>query len=429
VKSTLTIEPVVKRKLCTGCGTCVGICPHDALEMVVKQGLYVPRLDKDRCTRCGLCHEACPGHSVDFEGISVLLFGEIPEDLALGRYLGCYIGHAGDEGVRYNGASGGIASSLLAFALEEGLIDGALVTRMRSDDPLKPEPFLARTKEEILSAAGSKYCPVAAGTALREIIHSDGRFAMVGLPCHIQGLRKAEQRIPELRERIRYRISLACSLNHSFQGTERFLKSRGLSPRRVEVLQYRGRGWPGSMLIRLKSGIEHTVPLAEYYKELGPYSLRRCTLCSDMLGELSDLTCGDAWIPEVTRTDGAGTSFVVSRTPEAEELLEIAASNEAIELSELGLRELLASQGHALFKKRKLKARMQLFKLTGRSVPTYHQRLLSPIGADYVNTVKFYAARYVLSGNHRILRRLFRSIRRRKRLMPQARIAHADAVH
>jgi coenzyme F420 hydrogenase subunit beta len=428
VKNPQTIGPVVKRKLCTGCGTCAGICPRDAIEMVVRRGRYIPRLDKDRCTRCGWCHEVCPGHSVDFEEINAILFGDIPEDMALGRYLGCYIGHACDEGVRYNGASGGIVSALLAFAMEEGLIDGALVTRMRSDDPLRPESFIARTKEEIFAAAGSKYCPVAAVAALREILHSEGRFAVVGLPCHIQGLRKAEQHIPRLKERIRYRISLACSLNHSFRGTERFLQSRGISSGRVAVLQYRGRGWPGSMLIRLKSGTEYTVPLAEYYKELLPYSLRRCTLCSDMLGELSDLTCGDAWIPEIARTDRLGTSFVVSRTPEAEELLEMAACKEAVELSELGLQELLASQGHALFKKRKLKARMQLFKLAGQSVPTYGQRLLSPIRADYVNAMKLYAARYVLSGNHRILRRLFRSVRRPKRPVPQARIMHAEAV-
>ena len=104
------------------------------------------------------------------------------------------------------------------------------------------------------------------------------------------------------------------------------------------MLQYRGRGWPGSMLIRLKDGTERTIPLAEYYRELGPYSLRRCTLCSDMLGELSDLTCGDAWVYRVMQADKLGSSFVVSRTAEAEELLEAAASNEAVELSELGLR-------------------------------------------------------------------------------------------
>jgi len=407
-----TIEPVVRRKLCTGCGTCAGICPHGAIEMRVHsgKGCYVPRLDKKRCIQCGLCWEACPGHSVDFESLNDELFGEVPEDTALGRHLGCYIGHALDEGIRYDCSSGGLVSVLLVFARQEGLIDGALVTRMRRDNPLRPEPFIARTRDEILLAAGSKYCPVAAGAALDEVLRTEGRYAVVGLPCHIQGLRKAEQQIPRLRERIRYRIGIPCSLNYSFRGTQRILASLGVSSEQVATLQYRGRGWPGGMLIRLKNGVEYTIPLARYYQELRPYSLRRCTLCSDMLGELSDLTCGDAWIPEVMRADKLGSSFAVTRTAEAEELLEAAAAKEVVELSELGLETLLASQGHALFKKRKLAARIELFKRLGRSVPVYRQRMLEPAHTDHADALKFYAARYALSGDHPLAGGLFRLI-------------------
>jgi coenzyme F420 hydrogenase subunit beta len=362
--------------------------------MVLRKGRYVARLDKDRCNRCGLCYEACPGHGVDFEKLGDTLFGDIPEDTAVGRYLGCYVGHATDRGVRYNSVSGGIVSALLVHALQEGLIDGALVTRMRRDDPLTPEPFIARTREEILSASGSKYCPVAANTALQAVLDSDDRIAVVGQPCHIQGLRKAEQCIPKLARQIRYRISLACSLNFSFQGTARFLQDLGIAPDRVADLLYRGQGWPGSVVIRLKDGRKRAVPYPECHRQLGPYLLRRCTLCSDMLGELSDLTCGDACIPQITRTDRVGSSFVISRTPVAEELLESAASQGAVELSELELQDLLASQGHALFKKRKLKARLRLFRLAGQSVSVYHQKLLTPVRADYVSTIRFYAARF-----------------------------------
>lgn len=420
-----TIEWVVRHHLCTGCGACVGICPRDAVEMTIdeRRGCYVPRIDAERCTRCGLCYEVCPGHGIDFQGLSATLFGDVPEDVAAGSYLGCYIGHAIDEDIRFNSASGGLVTALLLFALEEGLIDAALVTRMQREDPLRPEAFIARTKAQIISAAGSKYCPVAADVALKEILQSDGRYAVVGLPCHIQALRKAERCVETLRQRIRYRISIACSLDFRFAGTERFIKGLGIAPEEVEVLQYRGRGWPGSVFIRTREGMEQTVPYPEFYKALGPYSLRRCTLCSDMVGELSDLSCGDAWVPDVMKTDKTGSSFVISRTPEAEELLENAAQRRAVELSELGLHDLLASQGHALFKKRKLKARMLLFRLCGQRVPTYRQKLLEPIPSDYVNMIKVYLARYILAGNHRILGRLLGIVRHLKRRTP------ARAVH
>jgi coenzyme F420 hydrogenase subunit beta len=412
-----TIHKVVKRHLCTGCGTCAGICPHEALTMILdrKRGCYIPRIDKGKCTRCGLCLDVCPGHNVDFEGLSSTLMGDIPEDIALGKYLGSYIGHAIDKDTRYDGASGGLVTALLVFALEHKLIDGALVTAMHPDKPLEPRPFIARTKEEILSAARSKYCPVPAGAALHKILNSEGRFAVVGLPCHIQGIRKAEQHIPKLKDRIRYHISLACSIDYSFRGTQAVLRGLGIPPQSVEMLQYRGRGWPGTMRILQKDGTETTVPLKDYYKQLGPYSLRRCTLCSDMLGELSDLSCGDAWLPDVIGSDKQGSSFALTRTSEGEDLLEAAATEEYVVLSDLDPRELAASQSHAIFKKRKLKARMALFRWTGRSVPTYRQKLLTPIRSDYRDMIKFYLARYALSGNRPILRRLFQATRLLKR--------------
>ncbi|MBA7504913.1 Ion-translocating oxidoreductase complex subunit B [subsurface metagenome] len=42
-----TISKVVESGLCTGCGTCVGICPKDAVQMVKDEskGIYLPQLD------------------------------------------------------------------------------------------------------------------------------------------------------------------------------------------------------------------------------------------------------------------------------------------------------------------------------------------------------------------------------------------------
>ena len=412
-----TIRWVARQGLCTGCGTCAGVCPQAALTMVIdrKKGCYIPRIDKRKCTRCGLCVDVCPGHGVDFDGLSSALMGDIPEEIALGKYLGCYIGHALDKDLRYDGASGGLVTALLIFALEHGLIDGALVTRMRPGKPLEPRSFIATTREEIISAARSKYCPVAAGVALEKILNTEGRFAVVGLPCHIQGIRKAERHLPKLRERIRYHISIACSIDYSFRGTQAILRNQGIAAQSVETLDYRGRGWPGSMRIRQQDGTETTLALKDYYKQLGPFSLRRCTLCSDMLGELSDVSCGDAWIPSLIRSDKNGSSFALTRTAAGEELLEAAAAEEHIELSDLEIGDLAASQSYAVFKKRKLGARMALFRWTGKRVPTYRQQLAKPIRSDYMDMLKFYVARYALSGNRPILRRLFQATRLLKR--------------
>ena len=46
----------VDQILCDLCGTCVSVCPHDAIE------LFEARLsiNKIRCTECMLCIKVCP---------------------------------------------------------------------------------------------------------------------------------------------------------------------------------------------------------------------------------------------------------------------------------------------------------------------------------------------------------------------------------
>ena len=45
---------------------------------------------------------------------------------------------------------------------------------------------------EPVSATKSKYCPVPANVRIKKILRRNGKFAVVGLPCHIHGVRKAE---------------------------------------------------------------------------------------------------------------------------------------------------------------------------------------------------------------------------------------------
>ena len=248
-----TITQVVKDGLCTGCGTCVALCPNEAIKLTIneKKRIYAPELNEEKCNICGICYEVCLGHSVDFNQLNLETFGKKPEDVLIGNYLNCYIGHSTDYDIRYNSASGGLVTQLLIFALEEGIIDGALVTRMKKDNPLEPEPFIAGTKEEIIEASRSKYCPVPANIALKEILESkEGeRFAVVGLPCHIHGIRKAEIINKKLKEKIVLHIGIFCSHAPNFWGTELLLERMSIKREEVIKLDYRGEGWPGSMKI------------------------------------------------------------------------------------------------------------------------------------------------------------------------------------
>lgn len=318
MKSEGTISSVVEDNLCTGCGTCVALCPNEAIRMVIdeKKGIYVPELDEGKCNNCGICFKVCPGHEVDFKGLNLEIFGTEPEDILIGNYLNCYTGHATDYDIRYNSSSGGLVTALLIHALEGGIIDGALVTRMKKNNPLEPEPFIARTKEAIISASKSKYCPVPANIALKEILESEEgeRFAVVGLPCHINGIRKAEQINKTLKEKISLHIGIFCGHSSNFLGTEFLLSRSRIKKEDVKNLSYRGGGWPGSLKIRLQRS-EMLMPYPDWWNSsfgLYFFAPTRCLLCSDGVCELADISFGDAWLPELS-DDKIGKSIIISK--------------------------------------------------------------------------------------------------------------------
>ena len=207
-------------------------------------------------------------------------------------------------------------------ALKKGEIDGAIVTRMNPNSPLEPLTFLATTEEEIFEARGSKYCPVAANLSLREILSREGRYALVGLPCHIQGLRKAQLQNRKLRERVTISISIFCGLNMSPTGTRVMLHRYGISEKNVTQIRYRGAGWPGGLQVELEDGQSYAEPYRKYFdNHFMCYEMHRCNLCTDSFGELADISCGDAWLPEYEGIDDQGTSVVVVRSERGSEFL------------------------------------------------------------------------------------------------------------
>jgi len=387
-----TISQVIKSNLCTGCGTCVSLCPEEAIKLIInkKKGIYIPKLNEDRCNNCGICYKICPGHEVDFKQLNLKIFGKEPKDVLIGNYLDCYIGYATDYNIRYNSSSGGLVTQLLIFALKEGIIDGALVTRMKKDNPLEPEPFIARTKEEIIEASKSKYCPVPANIALKEILKSEEeeRFAVVGLPCHIHGIRKAEIIDKKLKEKIVLHIGIFCSHTPNFLSTELFLSRLNIKKEDVIKLDYRGEGWPGSMKICLKN--EDLLLLPDYWGFIGIdfFIPRRCFMCSDGVCELADISFGDAWLPEVS-DDKIGRSIIIVRGEIEKNLLHMMKLKKKMELNKVNVKKVVQSQQNMLYSKKKnLNPKI---KLLGGHIK--YNNVLKPDISDY-----FFASYLCLNG-------------------------------
>ena len=374
-----TIRQVVDDGLCTGCGMCAGVCPSEAIMMVKSKssGVYLPKINMDKCRFCQLCVTCCPGYSVDFQQLNLEIFGRQPIDRFLGNFLRCYVGHSNDHDIRFNSASGGIASQLLVFALEKSIIDGALVVGMKEDNPLEPKPFVARTKSEILSAARSKYCPVPANEAVKQILTEEGKFAVVGLPCHIHGIRKAEHQNSRLKKKIVLHVCLMCSHAVNFMGTEFVIEKLRVTKNQISELHYRGKGWPGSMTIKLRDGSSTSISLVGAWYSYWPifssflFTPMRCTMCPDQTGELADISLGDAWLPEL-HGDKTGESVIVTRTQTAEDVLSKMISAKVISVQQTTPEKVKQSQALNLkFKKCDLDTRLTTLSFLGKQTPNF----------------------------------------------------------
>ncbi|HAG08392.1 MAG TPA: hypothetical protein DCK87_02320, partial [Desulfotomaculum sp.] len=339
-KQQKTIESVVKKGLCTGCGTCEAICPKEAIKMTIdpRRAVYFPRLDKDKCTECTICIKNCTGSFFDFRSMNLELFEKEPDNSMLGNYLSCYYGYSTDEEIRYNSASGGFITQLLIYALEENIIQGALVTGMNSKMPFEPITYIARTKEEIISASKSKYCPVSANIALKEIIcaNKDDKFAIVGLPCHIHGVRQLMLNNVDFQKKIFLCIGLFCSHTNNFKMAEFVAKWHNVKIEDIIKIDYRGEGWPGSMSLFLKDGSKKLIPFTDYgiVHSLNLFTPPRCLLCMDGLANFADISCADAWFLGLNN-DCAGYSLVISRNQKAEQLIKEVISKKIFVLNKI----------------------------------------------------------------------------------------------
>ncbi len=388
------VKNVADSNLCTGCGTCVGVCPTKSLKMeMTHEGRYIPVIASNNCKGCHLCTNVCPASNENFKELNKFIFNKIPDNKLIGNFINCYKGYSTNPTVRWRASSGGLTTSLLLFLLKENLIDGALLTRINKNNPLKAEPFIARTEEDVLSAMGSKYVPVPLNQLLNQILSEEGKFAVVGLPCHIQGIRRAELKIPALRDKIAYHFGIVCSRTMSFHGVEYILNKMGIASNEIAELKYRGDGWPSGIKVLLKDGQQKNLPmLATWWSEIfggSFFSHHYCTLCSDLLNEMSDISFADAYLPETMKNDKVGTSIVVTRTDKGEELIKAAASSNEIEVFTLTPEDVVQSQLFmALFKKRNIKARVRLLKIFGKTIPkTLKENIdtfLNPTLLDYI---------------------------------------------
>jgi len=399
------IETIVKKGLCLRCGTCVGICPKDAIVLNKKYYPYFP--DYEICNDCGLCLKVCPGIEVNFPEIVKQTFGEIDYDFyANGFFTNLYIGKTTDENILIKASSGGVITQILDFLINENIIQGAIVTISDPKKPWKAKPILAKTSEEILESAQSKYSVSPVNFLLKEIENFEGKIAYVGLPCHIHGLKKAFSSKRNIKNKIYLIIGLLCSTNVTEVATKDMLWASKINERDVKKIEFRKGEWPGKTEVTLKNGsqkelhhLSHKEGAYVFLSRLYPCS--RCLYCIDASNEFADISVGDPWIKDKKGNYKytGGWSLVIERTNKGKEVISHINSKNKLLLKQIPKNELLESNKSVVYTKKKINfKRIERERKGDKIIPNYHLKIPDFKTNDLVRE-KFYESTLIFRKN------------------------------
>ena len=321
-------DKIASWRLCMGCGACKWACPNQAISLknILDKGIR-PFVDEQKCEKCGQCVEVCPGVMLEHKAFPQEAIPELKE--GWGPILEVNEGYASEDKIRFAGSSGGVATALALFAVEQAGYAGVLHTKVNPDNPIENIPTFSTTREEILQTTGSRYAPAAPCQDFNLIKNADGKCMFIGKPCDCAALRKACEIDTDLAKNIGVIISIFCAGTPSTAGTMAVLKTMGVSCiNDVKTFKYRGEGWPGMAKVETKSSLttdnlpENVTVNSDGSREmtyaetwgsiLTKHGQLRCRLCPDSTGEFADISVGDAWYRDTDNDDGS--SLILSRT-------------------------------------------------------------------------------------------------------------------
>jgi coenzyme F420-reducing hydrogenase beta subunit len=310
-------------------------------------------------------------------------WSEAELDAMLGVSRAAYLTHAADDSIREQAASGGTSSALLVAALESGRIDGAIVCRTFVEEgKVRAHFVLARTREEILTARGSKYVET---RFLREVLpileENEGRFAVCGLPCDITNLTRWEEKNQRLAGKVALKIAFLCGHNSRKElidgVTCKLCKQAG---GQIVDYNFRTGHWRGQLSAKFDNGRVIRKPFSYFsdYRNLYFFAERKCVACIDHFGYDSDISMGDVWLYALRDAPIKHTGVLV-RSERAARLLDAAVAEGCIVAEEVPREMILDGQTRIAPTHFNVSARSRAGKWLGVKIPDRHNMKVGPI--------------------------------------------------
>jgi coenzyme F420 hydrogenase subunit beta len=270
---------VAGRDLCIGCGMCENICPYFKTYKGRSAMLFPCTLEQGRC------NAHCPKTEVDLDGLSRFFRDKPYDGSPLGHFQRIVASKAGNK-VKAAFQGGGTVSVLIAYALEQHMVDGAVLT---GAEGIEPVARLVAKPEQAAACAGSRFIAAPTLSALNQAV-GDGkrRLAVVGTPCQMTAV--AQMRMNPLgREDFEDPVALTVGVFCNWALDHRQLVD--YLSKRMDIDEITGMDIPPPpaemLVVRTRTGEQHFS-----LKEIRRLIPNTCFICPDMTSEWSDISVG-----------------------------------------------------------------------------------------------------------------------------------------
>lgn len=314
-----SVKKVAKAKMCSACGACSSVCAHQAISYKSSSlGRVYPSVNTN-CVNCGLCLKVCPSCTADCN---------FEEYFSLNK-IHIAIGKARDTRIYHNGQSGGAVTAILTSLFKTRKIDAALVCNTETG-----LPQIITNESQLFQTQKSIYTPTLLLAAIDQIEPYQS-VAIVGLPCHIAGLRNL---MKYKQISIKYKLGLIC--DRSLGGTIKssIMRAAGLHRTTQAIIKWRDKTAQGfgyhnaPITVTLSNGKQVGVFPSKVRQRLKSiFTMPRCLCCPDKLNISADIVFGDPW--NIANSGGLGYSLIITNSTCGQEVMQAALMSGDLEIS------------------------------------------------------------------------------------------------
>ena len=337
---------IIDKGECTACGACITACPDSHIKLIQNKPKR-PKRTMD-CVGCHTCYDACYmlRHEL-MKTIEGRTIGWGTKE-SIGLYKRVVTARTKNARIERTCQNGGIVTTLLLYALDSGAIDGALVV---GRDGWAPIACVAKTRDEIILSAGTKYGVVPVLKALRAAVvdHGLSKICVVGSPCHIQSVRYLQHKGLPLASPVKLTVGLFCRENYEYACIAEKVRAKKMDIDQIDKLDV------SDEFNIYAGGRKLSLPITEV-KSCVP---RHCLVCQDFAAELADIAIGSGGSAE-------GWSTVIIRTEEGDRIFSGMEQEGLIEAKGIG--NIADVKEIASRKKEKGKQTEETFKLKRRGL-------------------------------------------------------------